>query len=729
MSTFCFRSVADVRGLPDSSVSLPSLVLWLTGDDFESQIKDRTALGEILSGYFPPPDGEEAGWIAPGMNLLASLIRDGRLYGDLLDGSAASSNNLIGTSDLPMYGKAELGLAWDCLRVITQGSPRHLWGGQTGRQGQLHAVADLRWSPDADGEIHCPQSAEVLRRSEEANNLAGYAIEIIGELARQLLVSPQRHRLRQMEGAEYLVHLIEPKQSYPYDLIVYHITQYRRAKQAKEQPLLQGKPLISDLVQLIEDLSNSIDLSADQLGQAYWTLDQLGERLRISSKTIHRWRRRGLVSYRAKTRDGRRRPIFTDRAVRRFVSKNPKLVKRATTFTKLSDEDRETIVAEARELIENGARRISEVADRVSAKVGRSPETVRYVLRRHDRENPNAKLFDRTLKLGSKEHLRIYRCYQAGDAVEAIAARFGRRPAAVYRIVTEIRARKLLARVPDFIDSEEFHEPDADQEILGLDGAPGSSEASPKRKRPSGDLPAYLKELYEMPLLDRDQEHDLFRRYNYLKCKAKTLADTLEAETATTEELNELEVLLNRSDVMRNRIINANLRLVVSIAKKHARRGEDLFHVISDGNISLMKAVEKFDYTRGNKFSTYATWAIMKNYARSIPDERYQLTRYQTGHDEQLQVQADPHDHVASADRRMEGVRRALDEVLAELPARERMILIRHYGLVGDGTAQTLEEIGKDFDISKERARQLEKRALKKLRESVNPSLLDAVLS
>ena len=83
------------------------------------------------------------------------------------------------------------------------------------------------------------------------------------------------------------------------------------------------------------------------------------------------------------------------------------------------------------------------------------------------------------------------------------------------------------------------------------------------------------------------------------------------------------------------------MRLVVSIAKRHAGQTENFFELLSDGNMSLIRAVEKFDFSRGNKFSTYASWAIMKNFARSIPDEKHHRERYVTGHEEVFDGAAD----------------------------------------------------------------------------------------
>ena len=83
--------------------------------------------------------------------------------------------------------------------------------------------------------------------------------------------------------------------------------------------------------------------------------------------------------------------------------------------------------------------------------------------------------------------------------------------------------------------------------------------------------------------------------------------------------MGQIEKLYDESIATKNQIIRANLRLVVSIAKRYVGPTQDFFELVSDGNISLLRAVDKFDFSRGNKFSTYATWAIMKNFARTSP--------------------------------------------------------------------------------------------------------------
>src|SRR5205085_3104842 len=139
--------------------------------------------------------------------------------------------------------------------------------------------------------------------------------------------------------------------------------------------------------------------------------------------------------------------------------------------------------------------------------------------------------------------------------------------------------------------------------------------------------------------------------------------------------LKEIEDLQAQANEVKDLLINANMRLVVSIAKKHAAQTENFWELMSDGNMSLLRAVEKFDYSRGFKFSTYASWAIMKNFARSIPEEKHRRERYLTGHEELFEAaqdtRSDEQEQVASAEQAANRVNRLLEY----LDPRERQII------------------------------------------------------
>src|SRR5207249_10414261 len=170
-------------------------------------------------------------------------------------------------------------------------------------------------------------------------------------------------------------------------------------------------------------------------------------------------------------------------------------------------------------------------------------------------------------------------------------------------------------------------------------------------------------------------------KMNFLKHKARQLRDRLEPSRARTEELNAIESLQDQAHQIKEMLVNCNMRLVVSIAKRHAGQADNFFELLSDGNVSLLRAVEKFDYSRGNKFSTYASWAIMKNFARSIPEERHRRERYVTGHDELFDVspdhRTDEQDLLASAEQASQRVNRLLEY----LDPREQQIIRMRAGL------------------------------------------------
>jgi len=230
------------------------------------------------------------------------------------------------------------------------------------------------------------------------------------------------------------------------------------------------------------------------------------------------------------------------------------------------------------------------------------------------------------------------------------------------------------------------------------------------------DVDPQMAYLYEKPLLNREQEAHLFRKMNFLKHKLHQLRDKIDPARARVSDLEKMETLHEEVRNVRDLLIECNQRLVHNLATKHLQPGQNLDELKSDANLSVMRAVEKFDYGRGNKFSTYATWAIMKNFARSIPDENTRRSRYMTGTDELFDVKADirtdEQEIVALADAAKARVNHLLDH----LDARTREVIRMRTGLSG-GREMTLEQIGQHFGITKERVRQINVRGMKQLRE------------
>lgn len=254
----------------------------------------------------------------------------------------------------------------------------------------------------------------------------------------------------------------------------------------------------------------------------------------------------------------------------------------------------------------------------------------------------------------------------------------------------------------------------------------------------------YLKEIGQIPLLDLDTETELARK------------------------------MYEGAEDAKNRLVESNLRLVVSIAKRYMGKGMVLLDLIQEGNLGLMKAVEKFDYTKGYKFSTYATWWIRQAISRAIADQsrtiRIPVHMVETIHKvsrsqrqllqeygreatsdeiaadigmnadkvrEIMKISQDPvsletpigeaddshlSDFIPDDDTptpvdeaSYHILREQLGEVLHTLTPREEMVLKLRFGLV-DGRTRTLEEVGQEFNITRERIRQIEAKALRKLR-------------
>jgi RNA polymerase sigma factor (sigma-70 family) len=388
----------------------------------------------------------------------------------------------------------------------------------------------------------------------------------------------------------------------------------------------------------------------------------------------------------------------------------------------MSDAEREEIIIRARRLARVGACP-AEISRRIARRTGRAVETIRYTLKNHDQHHPDAAVFpDAPQPLTDDVKKEIHRGFRRGMSVDRLSKRYCRTKASIYRIIGEMRAKRLLDQPIEFMYHASFEDADADDVILGP--VPESRDKHPAFRAPPG-LPPYLAQLYSIPLLSKEQEAYHFRKMNYLKFRAARLRDQLDVSRAKTRVMDQIERSLDEAVEVKNLLIRSNLRLVVSIAKKHVKPNGNFFEMVSDGNISLIRAIEKFDYSRGFKFSTYATWAIMKNYARSIPAEHNLLDRYRTGSEEFFMSSPDQRSDQFEQELVNHRQHEAIIQILNRLDERERNIIMFRFGLNQDTEPQTLEQLGGRFGVTKERIRQLESRALDKLRKIALEEKLD----
>lgn len=546
--------------------------------------------------------------------------------------------------------------------------------------------------------------------------MAGFKHAALEELTdQQVRYAPAARRQEQLARAESLRAGLIPEQNYPYSFVCFKLTDYRPDG---ADAVFLGADLRHDLGLFIDRVERSLPPTPVELfAEPMLTLEDVSRQFNVSTKTVSRWRMQGLLA-RHVLRSGRKQLGFPLSAVEGFAAAHRSQVERGARFSHLSPAEKDEIVLTAKSLATTG-RNLTEISKSIAGRLGRSTEAVRYTIKNFDRSHPADAVFPaRTGPLDATAKGQIYAAYQEGNPMQTIAQRFGRTPSSVYRVVNEVRARRLIETPVDLIPTPEFDDVSAAKDAEMLGAMPGEAEFFEKVRsmRPPKDVEAHMAYLYERPLLTREQEAHLFRKMNYMKSKLKAFVATLDPARCKNSDLNKIEKAHTKIKQVRDLLIECNQRLVHNLATKHLQPGQNLDELKSDANVSVMRAVEKFDYSRGNKFSTYATWAIMKNFARSIPDENTRRQRYMTGTDElfdsKADVRTDEQEIVAAADQ----ARAKVNRLLGHLDPRTREVIKMRTGI--DGSAEmTLEQIGQHFGITKERVRQINVRGMKQLRE------------
>jgi RNA polymerase primary sigma factor len=270
----------------------------------------------------------------------------------------------------------------------------------------------------------------------------------------------------------------------------------------------------------------------------------------------------------------------------------------------------------------------------------------------------------------------------------------------------------------EYVFSAEFTDPAAEAAIL----APPPVAGDPADQiTPPADTPPYLARLYAVPLLTKEQEFHLFRQMNFRKYRAHQLLSQPRVTAAMEHRVSQE---LAAAHELRNAIVEANLRLVVSIAKTVTDPANPMEDLISEGNVPLMRAVEIFDFTRGLRFSTYATWAVRHRLFRCTPRNRRYARRFVAGTETPFAMIADSRTH-AAATTEAPPLRSAVVGWLRQLPDRERTIIEARFGLDAAHKPAKFREIAARLGISTERTRQLHLRAVGKLRDLTASSGLD----
>lgn len=277
-------------------------------------------------------------------------------------------------------------------------------------------------------------------------------------------------------------------------------------------------------------------------------------------------------------------------------------------------------------------------------------------------------------------------------------------PEQIARVDQMLAEPNLVIKCTEFADPTRYAEIEQDWP---------SDETACLMPAPAG-TPPYLASLYATPLLSREQEYHLFRQMHYFKYRAQTCEAKLRRSSPTLADLETWQRWIAKANHVRNTIVQANLRLVVSIAKTMVDASTSLDELISEGNVPLLRAVEIFDYTRGLRFSTYATWAVRHSLYRLTPRNRLRRKRFVTGLESSAFVPPTVEPKSVSVSEPMPA--QSIDRLLKRLDDRERIIVERRFGLGNSPRSFKFREIAGELRISTERVRQLLQRALERLR-------------
>ena len=258
-----------------------------------------------------------------------------------------------------------------------------------------------------------------------------------------------------------------------------------------------------------------------------------------------------------------------------------------------------------------------------------------------------------------------------------------------------------------------------------------ASELTAASKNISGNHAAHLVRMCSTPLLTAEQERDLFRLMNYSKFRGNSARAALNPRRPNLRKLEEFEEFSDMADRLRNHIVNANVRLVVSIVKKFADVKNNFDELFSEGVLSLMRAADKFDFARGYRFSTYATCAIRRELANFVERQAKRRKRFSSGMSDAMQSSIEPEMPLSLHPAIHSNLFARLNELLSELDGREQLILLARYGFHSEEGKRTFQNLGDELGVCKERVRQLEARALRKLRDKAhdlgfNPELTPA---
>jgi RNA polymerase primary sigma factor len=292
--------------------------------------------------------------------------------------------------------------------------------------------------------------------------------------------------------------------------------------------------------------------------------------------------------------------------------------------------------------------------------------------------------------------------------------------------------RRILAEPMDYIDSEAFREKGAEAKIY--DEAPDVEKPDVSWYRPLMDEPSSRHQTTKKPgtlLLTAAEERILFLQYNYARFRVSELQKEVGLDEPTEEQAREILHWYRIAQAYREQIAETNLALVLAMAKRTRMSEVDFADLVSEGNMALLRSVDKFDCGRGFKFSTYACRAILKAFSR----QGMKLSKYRQRFPTDFDPALEKSNHLETLRRTheeecAEEVKHIVQNNEAELTDVEQTVIHHRFGLDAkdDSPPLTLEQVGQIIGVTKERVRQIQNKALEKIRAVLDETVAEATI-
>ncbi|MCK4871415.1 MAG: hypothetical protein KAS72_01705 [Phycisphaerales bacterium] len=537
-------------------------------------------------------------------------------------------------------------------------------------------------------------------------------LQPLADLLEQLRYAPREARMRQMTQTEALAAEITPGQHYPHTYIVFRLTGYRPDTAPTDEPIYAGDAVLVDLGVLVELLSDSLDLSRNDLGKPSLTLDELRRHWSVSSRTIDRYRRHGLIGHRVIDEEGDHRLVFTMRQVQHFEALHKTQLAGAQRFSRIDDDVEQRILRRARRYHSALGYSLNQTAARLSRRFDRGHETIRQLLARHDAEAGPDAVFTKPGVLTEKQRRTLHRAWRRGIPIDRLTRAYGRSRSSIHRTIGEYRAGLLRRLDLTGPTSPTFVRDDADSVIL----APGSVR---RNLAPAafGTAQAFAAFAQANDLPEAEIEETQCAALHYLRYLAARESADLSRHQPSTVSLDQIETHLRWASRIKAALIASHARLALQTIEQFIGRpllsmpGTEVRQLFDLSTTALSRAVDAHDVFKGGRLAAPAGLLLTRLLAAHVHRPADSLARAR--HDASAVVLSDYRFSLDPWQGWLELPTFLLGRMTV-LDATERMVITARYGL-DSAQPLTASTVADEIAATPQRVLRVERHAIRRL--------------